>query len=62
MKYSDYYSKYYYSIFKRIYVIRDVLDEVPVQRAIKRLDKLPLYIIDSKDEILKAILTAALCY
>ena len=51
MKFSDYYRDYYYSIFKRIYVIRDVLEEIPVQRAIDRLDRLPVKVIDTKDEI-----------
>ncbi len=51
MKFSDYYRDYYYSLFKRIYVLRDVYDEVPVQRALGRLDRLPARIIDSKDEI-----------
>ena len=51
MKYSDYYRDYYYSIFKRIYVIKDAVNEVSVQRAVKKLDKLPLHIIESKDDI-----------
>ena len=51
MKYSDYYRDYYYSIFKRIYVIKDAVDEPSVQRAVKKLDKLPLHIIESKDDI-----------
>ena len=51
MKYSDYYRDYYYSIFKRIYVIKDAVDEPYVQRAVKKLDTLPLHIIESKDDI-----------
>ncbi len=51
MIFSDYYKDYYYSIFKRIYVIGDVLDEKPVRRALDRLDRLPVTVIDNKDQI-----------
>ena len=51
MKFSDYFRDYYYSIFSRIYILRDVINERSSQRAIGRLDKLPVSVINDKGEI-----------
>ena len=51
MKFSDYYRDYYYSIFSRIYVMEDAVNERSVKRAIEKLDQLPVHIIKDRDDI-----------